>query len=116
MENKRNVRLNYMLFFLPQVHPTMSVISKLERRKGFRRGPSRRRGRRRRQPQQGGAAPSRAGGGGRVEGAQRPQGEKNGATPPPMGGKNNDCRQTNARTVYIITHIIFYDGPVKKWH
>ncbi len=36
--------------------------------------------------------------------------------PPTKTGKNNGCRQTNARTVVINKYIIFFDGPVKKWH
>ncbi len=31
-------------------------------------------------------------------------------TPPTKEGKNNSHRQTNARTVYIIKHINFFDG------
>ena len=34
------------------------------------------------------------------------------SSPPTKSGKNNDCRQTNARTVYIIKYINFFDGPV----
>ena len=30
--------------------------------------------------------------------------------PPTKEGKNNGHRQTNARTVYIIKHINFFDG------
>ncbi len=33
-----------------------------------------------------------------------------------MAGKNNDCRQTIARTVYNIKYINFFDGPVNEWH
>ncbi len=32
------------------------------------------------------------------------------------GGKNNGYRQTNARMVYIIKYINFFDGSVKKWY
>ncbi len=32
--------------------------------------------------------------------------------PPTKSGKNNDCRQTNARTVVINKYINFFDGSV----
>ncbi len=35
-------------------------------------------------------------------------------TPPTKAGKNNDCRQTNAKTVLIIEYIIFLTGPSKS--
>ncbi len=38
------------------------------------------------------------------------------STPPTKAGKNNDCRQTNARTVYFIKYgiLIFLTDPSKK--
>ncbi len=37
-------------------------------------------------------------------------------TPPTKEGKNNGYRQTNARAVYIVNYINFFDGSVKKRH
>ncbi len=44
------------------------------------------------------------------------QKEERERAPPTKTGKNNGCRQTNARTVVINKYINFFDGPVKKWH